>query len=451
MAEYHPDRETLERYSCGGLLPEQSAWIERHLRSGCAVCQRTVDGILATFAPAVRTAPDTAWDEEECWRRVFTRLEQRVSLINLERAAAPGLVDEILRLPREERAGHVGHRYRTLAVCELLIERSFEEGFEDPPRSVEIAELAILLAERLDAEHYGHAVVQDLRARAWAYLGNARRISSDLLGAEQALAHAEALAEEGSADPLEEARLLDLKASLLSDQGWFEKAAETLGVVIDIYEEVRDPHRQGRALISQGLFLSYAGHPEKTVERIRQGLALIDPATESRLVLMARHNLAWALNDCGRPEEALRHLESFRPCYAEFPNAWTTLRLQWLEGRIAAGLGRLDEAEDRLRDVRQSFVEQGLGYDASMVTLDLAALYLREGREGRGAEVRKLATEMLPIFLSQDVHRQALAALAAFQQAAEMDRVTPRLVQEITAYLLRARRNPGLRFEGSER
>lgn len=450
MAEYHPDRETLERYSCGGLIPEQSAWIERHLRSGCAVCQRTVDGILAMFAPAAQAFDsDTAWDEEECWRRVFSRLEQRVSLISLERAAAPGLVDEILRLPREERAGHFGRRYRTLAVCELLIERSFEEGFEDPPRSVEIAELAILLSERLDAEHYGHAVVQDLRARAWAYLGNARRISSDLLGAEQALAHAEALAEEGSADPLEEARLLDLKASLLSDQGWFEKAAETLGVVIDIYEEVRDPHRQGRALISQGLFLSYAGHPERTVERIRQGLSLIDPATESRLVLMARHNLAWALNDCGQPEEALRHLESFRPCYAEFPNAWTTLRLQWLEGRIAAGLGRLDEAEDRLRDVRRSFVEKGLGYDASMVTLDLAALYLRE--EGRGAEVRKLAAEMLPIFLSQDVHRQALAALAAFQQAAEMDRVTPRLVQEITAYLLRARRNPELRFEAQGR
>ena len=453
MAKYHPDRETLERYSLGALLQEESAWIESHLRSGCAVCQQTVDGILATFAPrsgetAGNAAWDEAWDEEDCWRRVFTRLEQRVTLISLERDAAPGLVAELLGLPRAQREaiGQEARRYQTLAVCELLIERSFEEGFEDPPRSIEIAELAILLSDRLDAEHYGHAVVQDLRARAWAYLGNARRISSDLLGAEKALAHAEALAEEGSADPLEEARLLDLKASLLSDQGRFEKAAEVLDVVIDIYDEVRDPHRKGRALISQGLFLSYAGRPEKTVERIRQGLSLIDAATEARLVLMARHNLAWALSDCGQPEEALRYLESFRSGYAEFPNAWTGLRLQWLEGRIAAGLGRLDEAGSRLREVRQGFVEQGLGYDASMVTLDLAALYLQE--DGRGAEIRRLAAEMLPIFLSQDVHRQALAALAAFQHAAEMDRATPRLVQEITAYLMRARRNPLLRFEG---
>jgi len=54
---------------------------------------------------------------------------------------------------------------------------------------------------------------------------------------------------------------------------------------------------------------------------------------------------------------------------------------------------------------------------------------------------------MLPIFLSQDVHRQALAALAAFQHAAEMDRATPCLVRDLAAYLLRARRNPKLAFQ----
>jgi hypothetical protein len=46
------------------------------------------------------------------------------------------------------------------------------------------------------------------------------------------------------------------------------------------------------------------------------------------------------------------------------------------------------------------------------------------------------------------VHRQAISALAAFKHAAEMERITLGLVQEIGAYLLRARRNPKLRFEG---
>ncbi len=78
------------------------------------------------------------------------------------------------------------------------------------------------------------------------------------------------------------------------------------------------------------------------------------------------------------------------------------------------------------------------------MTLDLAHLYLEQERT---AEVRTLATEMLlDVFRSQDIHGQALAALAVFQKAAELDNATPGLVQEISSYLVRARNNPELRF-----
>src|SRR5262249_372026 len=46
----------------------------------------------------------------------------------------------------------------------------------------------------------------------------------------------------------------------------------------------------------------------------------------------------------------------------------------------------------------------------------------------------------------RDVHSQALAALAVFQKAAELDDATPGLVREISSYLERARKNPELRF-----
>lgn len=231
-----------------------------------------------------RETPGRHWGDDMFWKQIVPGLEQRMALISLEREAASGLVDELLsRTPLATPSPHSPRgQCQTLAVCERLIERSFQASFQDPARSIEIAELAIRLADGLDADYYGRAVVHDLKARAWAYLGNARRISSDLTGAEQALARAEALSEEGSADPLEEARILDLKASLLSDQGWFERAAGLLDVVIDIYEEVRDPHRKGRALISQGLILGHAGQPERTAELIRQGLDLIDRGEGNR-------------------------------------------------------------------------------------------------------------------------------------------------------------------------
>jgi hypothetical protein len=77
------------------------------------------------------------------------------------------------------------------------------------------------------------------------------------------------------------------------------------------------------------------------------------------------------------------------------------------------------------------------------VALDLAHLYLERGLS---AEVRALAAELLDPSHHRDVHSQALAALAVFQKAAELDDATPGLVREISSYLERARKNPELRF-----
>jgi tetratricopeptide (TPR) repeat protein len=463
MNARHPDRNALERFSRGQASAAEERWIEDHLRSGCAVCQPEIDALLLltlTPAPFGELRPeDLAFDPEPGpepgpeettleglgWDRLFATIEQRLALVSVERRDAAPLVAELLSYPPGERqvlARNSG-RFQTLAVCELLIDMSFEEGFRDAPRSIELAELGLLMAGLLDEERYGFSVVRDLEARAWAFLGNARRIAFDLPGAEEALVNAERVAEEGSADPLEEARILDLRASLLSDQGRFEQAAELLDAVIDIYDDLHEPHRKGRAMVSKGVVLGYAGWPEEAIRQIRRGLGLLDWEREPRLVLMARHNLAWFLNDCGKSEEALHQLERFRHTYQEYDDSWIGLRLSWLAGRIAMGLGHFEEAEQALREVKLQFLAGGHGYDASLVTLDLAHLYLKEERL---PEVRALAEEMLAVFLSHDIHHQALAALGVFQKAAQADGATPGLVDEIAHYLRRARRNPRLRF-----
>jgi tetratricopeptide (TPR) repeat protein len=440
----HPDHATLERYSRSELSSAESTRIEEHLRSGCARCQSKVDDFLLGLERGLRDTPERRVDAG--WDRLFAGLGRRLSLAQREREVAPQLVAELVDAPEAERDGLIEAlpQLRSPAVCDLLLERSFGQGFEQPAQAVELAGLAVRIAEQLDPGFYGRSLVQDLRTRAWAHLGNARRLASDFPGAEQALTIAESHLEGGSTDPLEEARVLDFKASLLSDRGWFEEAADLIEVIIEIYGEIRDSHRQGRAQISKGVFLGYAGRAEEAVELISAGLARIDRDQGPRLVLMAHHNLAWFLNDCGRSAEAIDLLESFRTTYHEFQDPWTRHRLVWLEGRIAFGLGQYQEAEAGLGRARKGFLAQGLGYEASMVTLDLASLYLHQGRT---AEVKSLAQEMLPHFLSQDIHRQAVIALATFQRAAEMDRVTPHLVRDLAAYLMRAQRNPGLRFQ----
>jgi hypothetical protein len=64
--------------------------------------------------------------------------------------------------------------------------------------------------------------------------------------------------------------------------------------------------------------------------------------------------------------------------------------------------------------------------------------------------VKRLAAEILPIFRSCEVHREALAALIVFQKAAEREQLSVGLVEEVTSFIQRVQKNPSLRFrEGS--
>jgi hypothetical protein len=77
------------------------------------------------------------------------------------------------------------------------------------------------------------------------------------------------------------------------------------------------------------------------------------------------------------------------------------------------------------------------GYDAAMASLDLALLYLKEGRT---ADVLPLAEEMAALFEARDVHREAVAAVLLFREAAQRDEVTAGMVRELAARLETARR-----------
>jgi hypothetical protein len=120
------------------------------------------------------------------------------------------------------------------------------------------------------------------------------------------------------------------------------------------------------------------------------------------------------------------------------------IRLRWVEGRIADGLGRTGQAIEILNQVRGEFASRSMDYDTALVSLELATIF---AREGRADSVKALARHMAPIFRAQGVHREALAALALFRQAAESEEVTADLARRFLEYLYRARQDPKLRFE----
>jgi hypothetical protein len=142
--------------------------------------------------------------------------------------------------------------------------------------------------------------------------------------------------------------------------------------------------------------------------------------------------------------EAYRVFRDSQPLYDAHPDPWTQRRRAWVHGRILHGLGQRAEAEERLAWAQRGFVEQEIAYDAALVSLDLAALY---AEDGRSAELKALAAQMMPIFRARDLHREALAALDWFRRAAEMETASATLVHALRDYLQRARHDPSLAFE----
>jgi hypothetical protein len=151
--------------------------------------------------------------------------------------------------------------------------------------------------------------------------------------------------------------------------------------------------------------------------------------------------------ELGRYREASRRLAEQAPLYVRFGDPATLTLRGWLEGKIARGLGRPEEAERHLVSARNASLSQNLGYDAALVTLDLASLYQEQGRP---AAVKPLATAMGRIFESREVHREAAAALILFQRAAREQRLTAAFLTELRAYLERARGDAGCRFAPRE-
>ncbi|HEX5719862.1 MAG TPA: hypothetical protein VF179_27150 [Thermoanaerobaculia bacterium] len=146
-----------------------------------------------------------------------------------------------------------------------------------------------------------------------------------------------------------------------------------------------------------------------------------------------------AVNDGKREAAAL--LPELRELAATHGSAQDRVRLDWVEGRVAAGLGDHDRARRLLTQVRQTFVEEGNAFDAALVGLDLSISHLQEGKT---AEVRELADEMVTVFRDLEVAREPMAALLLFQDAARRETATAELAREVAASLTRARREAPL-------
>lgn len=330
---------------------------------------------------------------------------------------------------------------RSWALAERICHASTAAAGHRAAEALRLARLAVRIAEQVPGQERWR-----LRLLGWVepFLGNALRVGGDLTAAGKAFTRTEDLWKQGEGgDPaglLDGTRRLDLRASLLRQQGHFAEALDLLDQAL----AGSPPEAAPRLLIMKATTHSRAGDYELALEVLRQAEPRIDARREPRNPFLLQFSLA--LNYChlDRYSDAEPLVPLVEALAEDLHTELDGIRSLWLRGRTVAGLGRREEAIAALSQVRQYLLSKRIAYDFALVSVELGTLHLEQDRTRL---VQELAEEMLWIFKAQGVHKEALAALTLFCQAAKAEKAQAEWTRRLVKYLYRAQHNPRLQFE----
>jgi hypothetical protein len=105
------------------------------------------------------------------------------------------------------------------------------------------------------------------------------------------------------------------------------------------------------------------------------------------------------------------------------------------------------EVETALWEMRDAFLDRGMGFDAVLVSLDLAAAFLRDGRQ---EELRQMVEEGVARFEASGVQPYTVDAMRFLREILDRGEpeITPDLLEKMAATLQRVRNDPQHRWQG---
>lgn len=318
--------------------------------------------------------------------------------------------------------------YQTWAVAVLLCEESIRAASYNPQRALELAEAAVVAAEVAPGEERWRLRVQGY---AQAHLGNALRVIGKKGKAVEIFGRRVFWEVGREADPagvLNEARVYGLEASLLREQGLLDDALDLLDKAL----AVSTSSEKAYLLLGKSKVLRSAERYGEAISALQEAAAYIDHGN-ARLKCTQRFELANNLCELHRFEEVAILLPEVNGLAYQLGGKQLDLvRLKWLRGRVFAGIGCLEQAAETLSAVRAEFEAERLFYEATLVSVDLAAVLLRLQRT---APLKALARRMAAPFNGRV---EAQETILSFQQAVEDEIATAELAESVRRHLLRA-------------
>ncbi len=341
-------------------------------------------------------------------------------------------VEEFAELPYREQDRRLRHtqKYRSLPFARAYLEHLDSLRYDHA--LVAAKRVTVVLTDLIPALPGSAKERLTLHCHALGIFGSARRHKGEFTSAAQAFRKALMLTRR--AKMREETANLLLRASyLLKDFGQPERALVLLSEALVTFTRLGSRQDMGRALVDHGMMHCYAGDYEGAILDLEQALSYLAGTGETlrRNHLAAYQNLAYAY-------EQLGDLEAAEHCLANGAKQFGSkhevdrARLQWSQGMVAFQRASYPRAEQLLRSAQGVFAGREGTLQIAVVTLDLLAALLAQGKHEEAAE---LASGMAQLVARVRNNRLAEAALVELVRATVAGKLSQQIVSEVKARL----------------
>lgn len=315
--------------------------------------------------------------------------------------------------------------------AELMIAISRERRGEEPHDSVRYAHLAVCAAEA-SVRILGD-FDDDVRALAWAELGNAHRICGDLRLAGIAFHQARSRAKQAS-DPLVQVEVDSLEASYRDYRREFALAEKLLRRARRIATRVGGTELTARIDVQLAEIARRTERYTEAIEIISAALSDLDVRSCPRLAIIGIHNLSYCLLELGALDPGLSLLRRFQPAYLAFADPRLRTRRDWLEAKALAQRGELEESESLLLQVLEMFAALRCPYEVAIVHLDLAEICIVQSR---WMDVERITSALLDICRTIGADTESIAAVQLLGETAARRQITVKAMLDVATVVRR--------------
>ncbi len=282
------------------------------------------------------------------------------------------------------------------------------------------AAAALDLAEALLESAAAIPSADSLTLEALVEVANSRRRLGDLGGAEKLITAVRRALIYTPVDPLVEARIYAVAASLAHNLRETRRALRRARKAYRIYRDIGQRDLECDLLTLMALLHGDSEAPESGLVVAHSAVRLAEDLGDPLRAVGAVNNVIYLLVELKLWEPASHYLSIAEPLYRSKGTPRNRTQGAWLRCRIAHGLGDLDVALEGLQAVSERLAGEGAAWEYAIARLHLSLVHADAGRWDR---ITPIALDLLPLLEAMGASTTALATIRLCAEARKRELV----------------------------